>query len=75
MTTKELYQLNTQFRASAMMLSGVLHRMQKAILDIEEKAQLNEGELTPQEARRHQKLKEIFDKTYEQIGDVLSKFP
>lgn len=75
MTKKELEIESRTFVIAGMKLARTLERLKKSIEAIEKKAQENEGELTPDEATRHEILRRLYWNTYEEVGKVLNTFP
>lgn len=75
MTKKELEQQCRDFQISSRKLANTLQKLKASIQKIEKDAQANQGELTQEEAYRHTKLKQIMDKTYEDIAETFALFP
>lgn len=52
-----------------------MERLRDAKQAIEKRAQENDGEITKEDAVRHEILARLFEQSYEEIADTLSKFP
>lgn len=75
MTRKELEQQCRQFQISSRQLANTLHKLRDSIEKIEAEAKKHGGELAPMEAMRHEKLYQLYNKTYEDIAGTLALFP
>lgn len=75
MTRKELEQQCRQFQITSRQLANTLHKLRDSIEKIEQKAKEHGGELAPMEAMRHEKLYQLYNKTYEDIAGTLAVFP
>lgn len=75
MTRKELEQQCRQFQITSRQLANTLHKLRDSIEKIEAEAKEHGGELAPMEAMRHEKLYQLYNKTYEDIAGTLALFP
>lgn len=75
MTKKELEQQCRQFQITSRQLANTLHKLRDSIEKIEAEAKEHGGELAPMEAMRHEKLYQLYNKTYEDIAGTLALFP
>ena len=75
MTKKELEQQLREFTITSLRLANSMTKMRDAKRAIEQRAQDNEGELTPDEAARHTILDNLYEKSYKEIVKALNKFP
>lgn len=75
MTRKELEQQCRQFQITSRQLANTLHKLRDSIEKIEQEAKEHGGELAPMEAMRHEKLYQLYNKTYEDIAGTLALFP
>lgn len=75
MTKADLLKQVVAFRATASTLANSLHRIRQAIEEIEQCAQINMGELSQEDAKRHTVLQDLYDDAYEDIAEILNKFP
>lgn len=75
MTRKELEQQCRQFQITSRQLANTLHKLRDSIEKIEAEAKEHGGELAPMEAMRHEKLYQLYNKTYEDIAGTLAMFP
>lgn len=75
MTKKELESQCRQFQITSRKLANTLHKLRNSIEKIEADAKANGGELAPMEAMRHEKLSQLYNKTYEDIASTLAIFP
>ena len=75
MTRKELEQQCRQFQITSRQLANTLHKLRDSIEKIEAEAKEHGGELAPMEAMRHEKLYQLYNKTYENIAGTLALFP
>lgn len=74
MTKKELEGEKRAFVLAAKKLARTTSRLRKAIKDIEKKAEENEGEMTMQDAVRHEILHRLYLSVYEDVEIVLLEF-
>lgn len=74
MTKKELEGEKRAFVLAAKKLARTTSRLRKAIKDIEKQAEENEGELTMQDAARHEILHRLYLSVYEDVEIVLLEF-
>ena len=72
MTRKELEQQCRQFQITSRQLAN---KLRDSIEKIEQEAKKHGGELAPMEAMRHEKLYQLYNKTYEDIAGTLAMFP
>lgn len=75
MTKKELESQCRQFQITSRQLANTLHKLRDSIEKIEAEAKEHGGELAPMEAMRHEKLYQLYNKTYEDIAGTLALFP
>lgn len=75
MTKKELEAQCRQFQITSRQLANTLHKLKDSIEKIEAEAKEHGGELAPMEAMRHEKLYQLYNKTYEDIAGTLAMFP
>lgn len=75
MTKKELESQCRNFQISSRQLANTLHKLRDSIEKIEAEAKEHGGELAPMEAMRHEKLYQLYNKTYEDIAGTLALFP
>lgn len=75
MTRKELEKQCRQFQITSRQLANTLHKLRDSIEKIEAEAKEHGGELAPMEAMRHEKLYQLYNKTYEDIAGTLALFP
>lgn len=75
MTKKELESQCRQFQITSRQLANTLHKLRDSIEKIEQEAKKHGGELAPMEAMRHEKLYQLYNKTYEDIAGTLALFP
>lgn len=75
MTKKELESQCRQFQITSRQLANTLHKLKASIEKIEQEAKAHGGELAPMEAMRHEKLYQLYNKTYEDIAETLAVFP
>lgn len=75
MTKKELEAQCRSFQITSRQLADTLHKLRDSIEKIEADAKANGGELAPVEAMRHEKLSQLYHKTYEDIAGTLAMFP
>lgn len=75
MKKRELETLIREFKISSLKLARTMERLRDAKQAIEKRAQENEGEITKEDAVRHEILARLFEQSYEEIADTLSKFP
>lgn len=75
MTKADLLKQVVAFRATASTLANSLHRIRQAIEEIEQCAQINMGALSQEDAKRHTVLQDLYDDAYEDIAEILNKFP
>ena len=75
MTRKELEKQCRQFQITSRQLANTLHKLRDSIEKIEAEAKEHGGELAPMEAMRHEKLYQLYNKTYEDIAGTLAMFP
>lgn len=75
MTKRELEKQCRDFQISSRKLAQTLQKLKASIKKIEDEAKAHQGEMTQEEAYRHTTLKNIMDKTYEDIAGTLAMFP
>lgn len=75
MTKKELESQCRQFQITSRQLANTLHKLKASIEKIEQEAKEHGGELAPMEAMRHEKLYQLYNKTYEDIAETLAVLP
>lgn len=75
MTKKELESQCRSFQIASRQLANTLHKLRDSIEKIEAEAKEHGGELAPMEAMRHEKLYQLYNKTYEDIAGTLAMFP
>ena len=75
MTKKELESQCRSFQIASRQLANTLHKLRDSIEKIEAEAKEHGGELAPMEAMRHEKLYQLYNKTYEDIAETLVVFP
>lgn len=75
MTKRELEKQCRDFQISSRKLAQTLQKLKASIKKIEDEAKAHQGEMTQEEAYRHTTLKNIMDKTYEDIAETLALFP
>lgn len=75
MTKKELESQCRNFQIASRQLANTLHKLRDSIEKIEAEAKEHGGELAPMEAMRHEKLYQLYNKTYEDIAGTLALFP
>ena len=64
MTKADLLKQVVAFRATASTLAISLHRLRQAIEEIEQGAQINMGELSQEDAKRHTVLQGLYEYAY-----------
>lgn len=52
-----------------------MERLRDAKQAIEKRAQENDGEISKDDAVRHEILSRLFEQSYEAIADAMNKFP
>lgn len=75
MKKRELETLIREFKISSLKLAKTMERLRDAKQAIEKRAQENEGEISKEDAVRHEILARLFEQSYEEIADTISKFP
>lgn len=75
MKKRELETLIREFKISSLKLARTMERLRDAKQAIEKRAQENEGEISKEDAVRHEILARLFEQSYEEIANTLSKFP
>lgn len=75
MTKKEVESQCRSFQIASRQLANTLHKLRDSIEKIEQEAKEHGGELAPMEAMRHEKLYQLYNKTYEDIAETLAVFP
>ena len=68
MTKKELESQCRSFQIASRQLANTLHKLRDSIEKIEADAKEHGGELAPMEVMRHEKLYQLYNKTYEDIA-------
>lgn len=75
MKKRELETLIREFKISSLKLARTMERLRDAKQAIEKRAKENDGEITKEDAVRHEILSNLFEQSYKEIADTLSKFP
>lgn len=75
MKKRELEALIREFKISSLKLARIMERLRDAKQAIEKRAQENDGEISKDDAVRHEILARLFEQSYEEIADAMNKFP
>lgn len=75
MKKRELETLIREFKISSLKLAKTMERLRDSKQAIEKRAQENDGEISKDDAVRHEILARLFEQSYEEIVDAMNKFP
>lgn len=75
MKKREFEALIREFKISSLKLARAMERLRDAKQAIEKRAQENDGEISKDDAVRHEILARLFEQSYKEIADAMNKFP